>query len=363
MMSPDNSAGKNRVAFLLESGFEDAEFQIPYTALQKTSAEVVVLGRRMNDEYKGKRGQVTIEPDATTTEVRAEDFDAIIIPGGHAPDKIRTNDNAVRLVINAMALDKLVAAVCHGPQVLIEADQLRGRRATGYRAIRKDMTNAGAEYIDEPVVVESNLITSRRPGDMALFTTIVLSNLGLMVEGEALPDIQNASYEWWRIAEGWGGSSRLEILGLLNTALIGERYTLAAFRQYAEKLSDPQAKILCEEVVGTKNRHVEQLEGRLAAFDEQASWQAAGSEAFAALQNWIQSNEEAAILRRALGDLQTGVVDAGRFSSQLTDPITAALFEEIETNLARHEETIGQLYRDRSGQSVAPPTPTTVAIG
>ena len=107
-------------------------------------------------------------------------------PGGHAPDHIRVNDQAVRLVINAMAQGKLIAAVCHGPQVLVEADQLRDKQATGFRSIRKDMQNAGATYIDEPVVVDGNLITSRRPGEgLPMFTTMILSRLGLPMDRNA----------------------------------------------------------------------------------------------------------------------------------------------------------------------------------
>ncbi|MBD0325484.1 MAG: type 1 glutamine amidotransferase, partial [Pyrinomonadaceae bacterium] len=133
---------KKRVAILVEKNFEDSEFQIPYNALQAAGAEVTVLGSRMNEEYAGKQGKVSIKPDGTTTEARAEDFDAVVIPGGTAPDTMRTNMKTVRFVQQAVEQNKLVAAVCHGPQLLIEGDLLRGRRATGFRAIRKDMQNA-----------------------------------------------------------------------------------------------------------------------------------------------------------------------------------------------------------------------------
>jgi hypothetical protein len=93
----------------------------------------------------------------------ASAFDAVIIPGGMAPDKMRRNPNTVGFVQDAMQQGKLVAAVCHGPQVLIEGDLLRGKQATGFIAIRKDMINAGANYIDEPLVIDGNLITSRQP--------------------------------------------------------------------------------------------------------------------------------------------------------------------------------------------------------
>ncbi|MBV9959089.1 MAG: DJ-1/PfpI family protein, partial [Acidobacteria bacterium] len=126
---------KTKVAILVEKNFEDSEFQIPYTALQEAGAEVTVLGSRVNEKYAGKQGKVSIKPDATTTEMRAADFDAVIIPGGMAPDTMRTNMKTVRFVADALEQGKLVAAVCHGPQVLIEGDLLKGRRATGFRAI------------------------------------------------------------------------------------------------------------------------------------------------------------------------------------------------------------------------------------
>lgn len=364
-LSTSNGSSRPRIAFLIEEGFEDSEFQVPYRALCSTQADVVVLGSRMNQEYRGKRGQVSIKPDATATEVRSEDFDAIIIPGGQAPDHIRTNDRAVQLIIDAMAQNKLIAAVCHGPQVLIEADQLRNKQATGFRSIRKDMQNAGATYIDEPVVMEGNLITARRPGDLPLFTTMILSYLGLTVEGEMLPDPKEEGYEWWQLGERWGGSSRQEIVNVINMALVGERYTLSAFRQYGEKLSDPEAQVVFASIISAKESHIERLEIRLRRFGEQVTWQAVGSEAFATLQSWLQSNEidDPSILRRALGDLQTGVVDATHFCSQITDPITADILDRIAANLTQFEERVGDLYRARQGNLVQPPMPTTIAVG
>jgi protease I len=360
--STSNSSTKTRVAILIESGFEDSEFQVPYTALKRTDADVVVLGTRMNEEYKGKRGKVSIKPDATTTEVLSDDFDAIVIPGGHAPDRIRTNDHAVKLIMDAMAQEKLIAAVCHGPQVLIEADQLRGKEATGFRAIRKDMQNAGVTYIDEPVVVDGNLITSRRPGDLPLFTTMILGYLGLSMD-ESLPDPADESYDWWELGAKWGGSSRQDITNVINTALVGERYTMGAFRQYNERINDPETNMVLSEILAVKESHIERLEVRLRRLGETVTWQAIGSEAFATLQGWLQSSDEKEILRRALGDLQTGLVDASHFSAQLTDPVTSDLLDQIASNLSRLEERVGDLYRARLGRNVEAPMPTTMAAG
>ncbi len=359
-MTTENGAKRTRVAILVESHFEDSEFQLPYKALKNAGAEVIVLGTRMNDEYKGKKGKVSIKPDATATEVRSEDFDAVIIPGGAAPDKIRRNPNAVRLVMNAVAQGKLVASVCHGAQVLIEADQLRGKQATGFSCIRKDMQNAGATYVNEPLVVDGNLITSRQPGDLPLFVTAILTRLGLSVEGSTPPDTGDTSYEWWKLGAAWGGSSRDDIVKTLNIAFVGERYTSEAFQEYANKTTDPELKLVIQEIINSKQRHVGLLEKRLNDFGEDATWQAAGSDAFARLQGWLQSSDDREIMRRALGDLQTGIVDGSGLSASVTDPATAAILDEIAENLSRHEARLSDLYRARMGETVMPPQPTTV---
>ncbi len=348
-MATNNNTNRKRVAILIENGVEDSEFQIPYKALQLANAEVVVLGSRMNETYKGKQGKVSKQADGTTTEARPEEFDAVIIPGGRAPDVMRTNPNTVRFVQEAMQFGKLIAAVCHGPQVLIEGDLLRDKQATGFIAIRKDISNAGAHYIDEPLVVDGNLITSRQPGDLAIFTTAILSRLGLGGKEAALPDEKDASAEWWKLADAWGGSTKGEITKALNTALAGERYSREAFEHYAEKMSDPEARSLFQEIIQTKNNHIEILEARLSAFGEKPSLPAAAAEPFAKLKSALQSSDDSDVLRRALGDIQTGVVDTFQLRNQCTDPVSTAIFSGIETGLAKYEQRLGELYRTRMG--------------
>lgn len=352
-----------QVAILLEDQFEDSEFQVPYTALLQAKAQVKVIGTRMNDEYQGLRGNVSHKPDATTTEIRAEDFDAIVIPGGSAPDKIRTNPNAIGLVTDAMNLGKMVAAVCHGPQVLIEADLIRDKQLTGFQAIRKDIVNAGGQYVDEPVVTDSNLLTSRCPSDLPMFTATLLSGLGLTIPGRPLPILTDHTYPWWELGELWQGSSKQDILNALNTAIVGERYTLAAFQKYVEQATNAEFAILSQEVLATKQRHIDLLENRLRDFGETITWQAMGSEPFAALQSWLQSSDDESLMRRALGDLQTGAVDALQLSIRLTDPKTTELMKQISDNLQYHIERLGKLYRTVWGQAVKPPLPTTMSIG
>jgi protease I len=357
-MSAENQTKK--VAILVEQNFEDSEFQIPYTALQEAGAEVTVLGSRMNEKYMGKQGKVSIAPDGTTTEALAEDFDAVVIPGGMAPDKMRTNMKTVRFAQDAVEQNKLVAAICHGPQLLIEGDLLKGRRATGFRAIRKDMQNACANFVNEPLVVDGNLVTSRRPGDLPVFTVAILRRLGLVIKDTELPDEQNLSAEWWSLGERWGGSSKSEIVDALNTAIRGEHYAQHAFEHYAEKATDEELRSVFKEISTDKQGHIRALELRLRALGGQETFQATASGAYATLKSWLQSSNDVSLLRRALGDLQTGAVDAFNLGNSLTDPTTAAIFDEIEVEIAKHEQRVADLYHARTGKPKAA-TPTTGA--
>jgi protease I len=361
LMTAQQSSTKKKIAILIEKNFEDSEFTIPYNALKAAGAEVVVLGSRMNETYAGKQGKASIKPDATTTESRAEDFDAVIIPGGMAPDTMRTNMKTVRFVQNAVEQGKLVAAVCHGPQLLIEGDLLKGRRATGFRAIRKDMQNAGADYVDEPLAVDGQLVTSRRPSDLPIFTTAILRRLGLKNENE-LPVESSSEAQWWKLAEEWGGSAKSEIVDGLNTAIRGERYAVTAFEHYAEKATNAELRSLLKEIRDTKQAHVEKLEARLGELGEKESFQAAGSGAWATLKSWLQSNDDLAIVQRALGDLQTGVVDTNNLLNSLTDPATAAIFDQMEEDIAKHEQRVADFYHARTGKKDAEAAkPTTGA--
>lgn len=359
----NGSQAPKRIAILIENGVEDSEFQVPYTAFKKAGAEVVVLGSRMNEQYKGKQGKVSQSADGTTTESRAADFDAVIIPGGHAPDKMRANMKTVRFVQDAIAQNILVAAVCHGPQVLIEGDLLRGRTATGFRAIRKDIQNAGANYVDEPLVVDGDLITARRPGDLPMFTTAILTRLGLSVPDTTLPELNDRDAGWWKLGEEWGGSSKREIVDAINTAIAGERYGMEAFQHYADRTSDLELRSLFQSICATKQHHLERLEGRLRVLGEQESLRAVASGTFASLKAWLQNaNDEESLLRQALGDLQTGVVDTYALRNKLTDPTTSQIFDDMEIEIAKNEQRVADLYQARSGSdAIKPPQPTSGA--
>ncbi|MBD2344680.1 DJ-1/PfpI/YhbO family deglycase/protease [Anabaena subtropica] len=361
MTSHSNNSGKKKVAILIEQAVEDVEFIIPCNGLKQAGFEVVVLGSRMNEKYKGKRGRLSTQADGTTTEAIASEFDAVIIPGGMAPDRMRRNTNTVRFVQEAIQQGKWVAAVCHGPQVLIEGDLLKGKRATGFSAISKDMINAGVNYLDEALVVDGNLITSREPGDLAIFTTAILSRLGYGGKDAALPDENDTSAEWWKLADAWGGSTKGDIVRGLNTALGGERYSLEALEKYAEKESDTEAKALFQEMITNKQRHIEYLETYLSRMGEKPSFGANIANQYAKVKSALSGSDDIYQIRSALGDVQTGIGDIGNLCAMYTDPIATAIFKEIYKDLLKYEQRLVGLYRTRTGATVQPPKPTTGA--
>lgn len=165
-----------RVAFIVDDLFEDSEFLDPFDRMRKAGHEPVVVGRASGKEITGKKGaKATI--DKASTEVSADEFDALVIPGGYSPDKVRTDENLVALTRDMHAAGKPVAAICHAGWVLAEADIVRGKSVTSYHSIRTDLTNAGANWMDKEVVEDGNLITSRHPGDIPAFCDAVLKHL------------------------------------------------------------------------------------------------------------------------------------------------------------------------------------------
>jgi protease I len=173
----DGVTGK-RVALLVEDEFEDREVTEPVRKLRAEGVEVVLVGPIAGRTYRGKRGETSATADLAAGAARMKDFDAVLIPGGYAPDKIRMRHAMVDLVRDAMATGKPVAAICHGPQVLISANALRGRTITCWPSIAVDVKNAGGLYVDRPVVEDGNLITSRKPDDLQVFCEALLKALG-----------------------------------------------------------------------------------------------------------------------------------------------------------------------------------------
>jgi len=166
-----------RIAILVEEDFEDSELIEPMRAMKNAGAKVLIVGSGSQETYRGKRGSATVRVDATADNVKAEDFDAIVVPGGYAADKMRLHQSMVNLVREAHELGKVVAAICYGPQLLISADIVRGHRVTCWPSVAVDIRNAGADWVDAPVVQDGNLITSRKPADLPRFNKAIIEAL------------------------------------------------------------------------------------------------------------------------------------------------------------------------------------------
>jgi deglycase len=169
-----------RVAVLVEDEFEDQELFGPVDALRRAGAAVTVIGPTAGTAFTGKRHTITVKSDLAAGAANMKNFDALVIPGGHAPDKMRMRHAMVDLARAAMEAGKPVAAICHGPQLLISADALRGRTLTCWPSIAVDVKNAGGLYIDQPVVEDGNLITSRKPDDVPLFCEALIRALSVI---------------------------------------------------------------------------------------------------------------------------------------------------------------------------------------
>jgi protease I len=167
-----------KVAFVLADDFEDSEFRVPYDRVRDAGHEITVVGTETGKEVKGKKGKERFTLEATPAEVDAGQFDALVVPGGYSPDKLRTDAGVVALVAKVASEDKPVAAICHAGSLLIEADIVDGRTVTSWPSIRTDLENAGARWEDRQVVVDGNLITSRKPDDLDAFCTALLERLG-----------------------------------------------------------------------------------------------------------------------------------------------------------------------------------------
>lgn len=166
-----------KIAVPLARDFEDSEFTVPADRLKHAGHQITVIGTRAGETLEGKQGQATAHVDATPDDVSPEDFDALLIPGGYSPDHLRTEAAIVDFVRRFAELDRPIAAICHGPQLLIEADLVKGRTLTSWPSVRKDLTNAGAQWVDREVVEDDLLITSRKPDDLDAFCDALLKGL------------------------------------------------------------------------------------------------------------------------------------------------------------------------------------------
>jgi protease I len=165
-----------RVAILAENLYQEMELWVVYYRLKEEGAEVTVVGADGAKSYTSKHGY-PVSVDAQAEAVRAVEFDAVIVPGGYAPDMMRRHEAMVRLLREATQAGKVVAAICHAGWMLVSAGVLAGRTATSFFSIKDDMVNAGCRWVDQEVVVDGNLITSRRPEDLPAFCREIIRAL------------------------------------------------------------------------------------------------------------------------------------------------------------------------------------------
>jgi protease I len=170
----DQSLQGKRIAILATDGFEQSELEKPRQALEAAGAETEVISPK-DGEIRGWDEQDfgdSVEVDRPLEEANADEYDGLLLPGGVMnPDKLRLEEKAVDFVRAFFVAGKPVAAICHGPQLLIEADAVRGRKVTSYPSIKRDLINAGATWVDQEVVVDNGLVTSRKPDDIPAFNS------------------------------------------------------------------------------------------------------------------------------------------------------------------------------------------------
>lgn len=166
-----------RIAMLVTQEFEDSEARQPFEAVKQAGFQVAVLSPQAGEHLTGKAGEFSLTSDLAVSWARAEDYDMLIIPGGHSPESLRLEKGAVEFVKAFAATDRPIAAVCHGPQLLISAGVTKGRKMTCYESVAVDLKNSGAVYEDSPLVVDGSFITSRKPADLPQFCQAILEAL------------------------------------------------------------------------------------------------------------------------------------------------------------------------------------------
>ena len=165
-----------KVAILVENMYEDLEVWYPLLRMKEEGFEVKVIGSGTAKEYKGKYGY-PITVDLNVKQANPDDFDAVVIPGGFSPDFMRRVPEMIEFVRLVGAKGKILAAICHGPWMLVSANVLRGKTVTSFFAIKDDVVNAGAIWVDKEVMVDGNIITSRKPQDLPHFCKEIIKKL------------------------------------------------------------------------------------------------------------------------------------------------------------------------------------------
>ena len=186
-----------KVAFLATDGVEQVELTAPWNALKQAGAEVKLVSDKPGEIQAVNHGAngATYPVDAEVSKVSARDFDALVLPGGLAnPDKLRTNKEAVNFVREFMEADKPVAAICHGPWLLVEADAVRGRTITSWPSLETDIKNAGGAWVDKAVQLDQKLLTSRKPDDLPAFCAQLVELLASAIDERRLDKMVEQSF-------------------------------------------------------------------------------------------------------------------------------------------------------------------------
>ena len=165
-----------KIVILIENNYQDLEFWVPYYRLKEEGAEVTVVGSGSSQTYTSKYGY-PVEVEKKAKDIDVSKYDGVVIPGGYAPDLMRRYPDMVRIVREAHQKGKVISAICHAGWMLVSAGILRGKKATGFFAIKDDLVNAGANYVDAEVVRDGNLITSRKPDDLPAFCRETIESL------------------------------------------------------------------------------------------------------------------------------------------------------------------------------------------
>ncbi|MEN6624422.1 MAG: type 1 glutamine amidotransferase domain-containing protein [Smithella sp.] len=166
-----------KIAIIIADMFEDSEYSEPAEAFKKAGHEIIHVGLIAGSTVKGEKKGTTVKIDENVRDADVSMFDALMIPGGYSPDHLRVDEDAVQFTKEFVESGKPVFIICHGPQLLITADVLRGRKITGWKSVKQDIINAGAEFIDNKVVEDDNFISSRSPADLPDFIEACLNKL------------------------------------------------------------------------------------------------------------------------------------------------------------------------------------------
>jgi protease I len=167
----------SKIAVIIGDMFEDVEYTEPAKAFKAKGHSLVHVGLEKGQTVEGKKEGTKVKIDKAVKDVSVNDFDALLIPGGYSPDKLRAYEEPVKFVKDFLQSGKPVFAICHAAQLLITADVLKGRKLTGWKSIVQDIKNAGAQFIDDKVVEDKNLVSSRQPSDLPEFIAASLAKL------------------------------------------------------------------------------------------------------------------------------------------------------------------------------------------